>query len=114
MTAPKVLISDKMDPKAAAIFKERGIDVDVITGKTKDELIAMIGSSLVLPVITSTSMPRSLKIAAALGSILSLMRTLGAVILCLRIPAMAGIFGGMGKWAPAFAGAQKSQAESSA
>ena len=44
MTAPKVLISDKMDPKAAAIFKERGIDVDVITGKTKDELIAMIGA----------------------------------------------------------------------
>src|SRR3546814_19898816 len=30
-------------PKAAAIFKERGIQVDEITGKTKDELIAMIG-----------------------------------------------------------------------
>ncbi len=37
MTAPKVLISDKMDPKAAAIFKERGIDVDVITGKTRPD-----------------------------------------------------------------------------
>src|SRR3546814_5589220 len=39
-----------------------------------------ISSSLVLPVISSTWMPRSLKIASALGSILSLMRTLGAVI----------------------------------
>jgi D-3-phosphoglycerate dehydrogenase / 2-oxoglutarate reductase len=40
---PKVLISDKMDPRAAAIFRERGIEVDEITGKTKDELIAIIG-----------------------------------------------------------------------
>ena len=40
---PKVLISDKMDPKAAQIFRERGVEVDEITGKTKDELIAMIG-----------------------------------------------------------------------
>ncbi len=41
---PKVLISDKMDPRAAAIFRERGVEVDEITGKTKDELIAMIGA----------------------------------------------------------------------
>ncbi len=40
---PKVLISDKMDPRAAAIFRERGVEVDEITGKTKDELIAMVG-----------------------------------------------------------------------
>jgi D-3-phosphoglycerate dehydrogenase / 2-oxoglutarate reductase len=40
---PKVLISDKMDPRAAAIFRERGVEVDEITGKTKEELIAMIG-----------------------------------------------------------------------
>ncbi len=40
---PKVLISDKMDPKAAAIFRERGIEVDEITGKTPDELAAIIG-----------------------------------------------------------------------
>jgi len=42
MTKPRVLISDKMDPKAAEIFRERGCEVDEITGKTKDELIAMI------------------------------------------------------------------------
>ena len=40
---PKVLISDKMDPKAAQIFRERGVEVDEITGKTPDELKAMIG-----------------------------------------------------------------------
>ena len=40
---PKVLISDKMSPLAAQIFRERGLEVDEITGKTKDELIAMIG-----------------------------------------------------------------------
>ncbi len=40
---PKVLISDKMSPLAAQIFRERGVQVDEITGKTKDELIAMIG-----------------------------------------------------------------------
>jgi D-3-phosphoglycerate dehydrogenase / 2-oxoglutarate reductase len=40
---PKVLISDKMSPLAAQIFRERGVEVDEITGKTKEELIAMIG-----------------------------------------------------------------------
>ncbi|WP_423606351.1 phosphoglycerate dehydrogenase [Sphingomonas sp. MS122] len=40
---PKVLISDKMDPKAAQIFRERGVEVDEITGKTPEELKAIIG-----------------------------------------------------------------------
>ena len=35
---PKVLISDKMDPRAAQIFRERGVEVDEITGKTKEEV----------------------------------------------------------------------------
>ena len=43
MTNPKVLISDKMDPRAAAIFRERGIEVDEIAGRTPDELKAIIG-----------------------------------------------------------------------
>ena len=34
---PKVLIADKMSPRAAEIFKERGVDVDVITGLDRDE-----------------------------------------------------------------------------
>ena len=64
MTAPKVLISDKMDPKAEAIFKERGIDVDVITGKTKDELIAMIGDYDGLAIRSATKVTADVLAAA--------------------------------------------------
>jgi D-3-phosphoglycerate dehydrogenase / 2-oxoglutarate reductase len=39
----KVLIADKMDPKAAAIFRERGIEVDEKPGLSPDELKAIIG-----------------------------------------------------------------------
>ena len=40
---PKVLISDKMSDRAAEIFADRGIEVDVTTGLSEDELIAIIG-----------------------------------------------------------------------
>lgn len=40
---PKVLISDKMSPKAAEIFRARGIEVDEKPGLSKEELIAIIG-----------------------------------------------------------------------
>ncbi|MBU6444107.1 MAG: phosphoglycerate dehydrogenase [Alphaproteobacteria bacterium] len=40
---PKVLISDKLSPAAVAIFKDRGVEVDVKPGLSKDELIAIIG-----------------------------------------------------------------------
>ncbi|MCP5432209.1 MAG: phosphoglycerate dehydrogenase [Alphaproteobacteria bacterium] len=40
---PKVLISDKLSPEAAQIFRDRGIEVDVKPGLSKDELIAIIG-----------------------------------------------------------------------
>ena len=36
--APRVLISDKLSPAAVAIFKERGVEVDVKPGLDKDEL----------------------------------------------------------------------------
>jgi D-3-phosphoglycerate dehydrogenase len=39
---PKVLISDPMDPKAAEIFREKGVEVDEKPGLTKDELKAII------------------------------------------------------------------------
>lgn len=42
-TKPKVLISDKMDANAARIFAERGCDVDVKPGMSKEELLACIG-----------------------------------------------------------------------
>jgi len=40
---PKVLISDKMSPKAAEIFSAHHIQVDTKTGLTEDELCAIIG-----------------------------------------------------------------------
>jgi len=39
----KVLISDKMSPRAAEIFKDRGVEVDFKPGMTPDELKACIG-----------------------------------------------------------------------
>jgi D-3-phosphoglycerate dehydrogenase len=40
---PKVLISDKMSGRAKQIFEARGIDVEVRTGMSEDELVACIG-----------------------------------------------------------------------
>ncbi|MCZ4280796.1 phosphoglycerate dehydrogenase [Kiloniella laminariae] len=40
----KVLISDDLSPKAADIFRERGIDVDVKIGLSPEELIKIIGN----------------------------------------------------------------------
>src|ERR1700754_1374548 len=40
---PKVLIADKLSPAAVAIFQERGVEADVKTGLSKDELIKIIG-----------------------------------------------------------------------
>ncbi|NBC21710.1 MAG: phosphoglycerate dehydrogenase [Alphaproteobacteria bacterium] len=42
MTTPKVLIADNLSPAAVDIFRQRGLEVDVKTGLSKDELIAMI------------------------------------------------------------------------
>jgi D-3-phosphoglycerate dehydrogenase len=60
----KVLISDKMDPKAAEIFRARGIQVDEITGKTKEELIAIIGEYDGLAIRSATKVTKDV-IAAA-------------------------------------------------
>ncbi|WP_293879707.1 phosphoglycerate dehydrogenase [Sphingomonas sp.] len=60
----KVLISDKMDPKAAEIFRARGIQVDEITGKTKEELIAIIGDYDGLAIRSATKVTKEI-IAAA-------------------------------------------------
>ena len=54
MTKPKVLISDKMNPRAAEIFRERGCDVDEITGQTPEELMAIIGEYDGLAIRSST------------------------------------------------------------
>ena len=42
--APKVLISDKLSSSAVAIFRDRGVDVDLKPGLEKDELAGIIGN----------------------------------------------------------------------
>jgi D-3-phosphoglycerate dehydrogenase len=61
---PKVLISDKMDPKAAQIFRERGVEVDEITGKTPEELKAIIGDYDGLAIRSSTKVTKEILDAA--------------------------------------------------
>ncbi len=64
MTKPKVLISDKMDPQAAQIFRDRGIEVDEITGKTPEELKAIIGQYDGLAIRSSTKVTKDILDAA--------------------------------------------------
>ena len=52
---PKVLISDKMDPRAAEIFRERGVEVDEITGLSPEELMKIIGEYDGLAIRSSTT-----------------------------------------------------------
>lgn len=61
---PKVLIADKMSVSAAEVFKNRGVDVDVMTGLSKDELIKIIPDYDGLAVRSSTR-PDAEIIAAA-------------------------------------------------
>ncbi|WP_037497864.1 phosphoglycerate dehydrogenase [Sphingomonas jaspsi] len=60
----RVLISDKMDPKAAAIFRDRGIEVDEITGETPEQLIARIGGYDGLAIRSSTKVTKAVLDAA--------------------------------------------------
>ena len=61
---PKILISDKMDPRAAEIFRERGVEVDEITGKTPEELKAIIGQYDGLAIRSSTKVTKEILEAA--------------------------------------------------
>ena len=61
---PKVLISDQMDPKAAEIFRARGVEVDEITGLSKDELIKIIGQYDGLAIRSATKVTQEVLDAA--------------------------------------------------
>jgi len=61
---PKVLIADKMDPKAAAIFRERGIEADERPGLSPDDLKAIIGGYDGLAVRSSTRVTAAIMDAA--------------------------------------------------
>ena len=60
----RVLIADPMDPKAAAIFRDRGIEVDEKPGLSADELAAIIGEYDGLAVRSATKVTRSVLEAA--------------------------------------------------
>ena len=62
--AVKVLIADKMDPKAGAIFRDRGIEVDEKPGLSPDEFAAIIGHYDGLAVRSSTRVPAPVMDAA--------------------------------------------------
>src|SRR5277367_3372981 len=62
---PRVLISDKLSPAAVAIFKERGVEVDVKPGLDKDELASIIGDYDGLAIRSATKVTAKLLERAA-------------------------------------------------
>src|ERR1043165_8048072 len=70
--AVRVLIADKMDPKAAAIFRERGIEIDEKPGLSPEELAAVIGKYDGLAVRSSTKVG-----AAAMDAALPRLKVIG-------------------------------------
>src|SRR6478609_6779316 len=61
---PKVLISDKMDPKAAEIFRASGAEVDEITGLDKEGLKKIIGQYDGLAIRSATKVTKAVLEAA--------------------------------------------------
>ncbi|HEX8511786.1 MAG TPA: phosphoglycerate dehydrogenase, partial [Allosphingosinicella sp.] len=61
---PKVLISDSMDPKAAEIFRDKGVEVDERPGLSRDELKAIIGDYDGLAIRSATKVTADLLSAA--------------------------------------------------
>jgi len=68
----KVLIADKMDSRASAIFRDRGIEVDEKPGLTPEELVEVIGGYDGVAVRSSTKIS-----AAAMDSALPRMKVVG-------------------------------------
>jgi D-3-phosphoglycerate dehydrogenase len=62
--APRVLISDKLSPAAVQIFKDRGVEADVNTGLSKDELIKIIGDYDGLAIRSATKVDKDVLAAA--------------------------------------------------
>jgi len=61
---PKVLISDKMADKAREIFEQNGVDVDVITGQSPEELKSIISDYDGLAIRSSTKITQDILDAA--------------------------------------------------
>src|ERR1700741_3586634 len=62
---PKVLIADKLPPAAVAIFKERGVEAEVITDLKKDELLKIVGNYAAIAVRSATKLTADVLARAA-------------------------------------------------
>jgi D-3-phosphoglycerate dehydrogenase len=63
--APRVLIADKLSPAAVDIFRARGVEADVKTGLTKDELLKIIDQYDGLAVRSATKADKDVIAAAS-------------------------------------------------
>lgn len=61
---PKVLISDKLSPAAVEIFKQKGVEVDLKTGLTEEQLIEIIGQYDGLAIRSATKVTPAVLAAA--------------------------------------------------
>lgn len=61
---PKVLISDKLSAQAIEVFKERGVEADVKTGLSPEELIKIIGDYDGLAIRSATKVTKEILEAA--------------------------------------------------
>lgn len=61
---PKVLISDKLSPAAVEIFKQKGVEVDLKTGLTEEQLIEIIGQYEGLAIRSATKVTPAVLAAA--------------------------------------------------
>ncbi len=61
---PRVLIADKLSPAAVEIFARRGVQADVITGLSKEELLKIIGDYDGLAVRSATKADKDVLAAA--------------------------------------------------
>jgi D-3-phosphoglycerate dehydrogenase len=57
---PKVLISDELSPRAVEIFAQRGVDVEMMTGLSPDELKKVIGRFDGLAIRSATKVTKQL------------------------------------------------------
>ena len=69
---PRVLIADKLSPAAIEIFKQRGVDADVKTGLSKDELLQIIADYDGLAVRSATKADKDVIAAAKKMKVINL------------------------------------------
>src|SRR5271170_6149257 len=62
--SPRVLIADKLSPAAVAIFKERGVDADVKTGLSKEELLKIVDQYDGIAIRSATKITADVIVAA--------------------------------------------------